>query len=260
MKYAHFLFGLLAGTALGSAVVASTGSPLVGMGGDKDAIKQIVRETIAEEPKLILETLQKFNETQRKEQMASAGEVLKDSAVREQVFNPAEAPSVGPKDSTRVVVEFFDYNCPACKFMFKGLDELIQKDKTARVIFREYPIFGPQSETNAKFGLAVNRLYPEKYLDFHRKMMMHEGRVDEAGALAIIKELGMDEAKVKTESVKPDITDLLAENAKLGKALQIQGTPTLAVGDKIIPHAVSFEELEAALAGDAKPEEAKQPQ
>lgn len=265
MKYAQLIIGLLAGTALGGSVVAGTGMTPAGNGAtNPEEVKKIVREVIMAEPQLIMESVQKFQMDQQKKAQQSASEVLKEPGVKEQVFNDPNAASTGPKDSKRVVAEFFDYNCGACKFMFKSLDELVKKDPNVRVVFHEYPIFGPVSETNAKIGLAVNRLHPEKYFDFHIKMMTHEGKVDEKVAMDYAKGLGMDVAKLKEESEKKELVEILENNRKLGEKLRIQGTPTLVVGDEIVPHALGFDELEARLNGDAaaaaeapKAEEAK---
>jgi protein-disulfide isomerase len=243
LKYAQLVIGLLAGTAIGGSVVASTGaSPLGAAGaGDAEGVRKIVREVIMAEPKLILDSVQKFQMEQQKQQAGSASDALKNPDVRKQIYNDPNAASFGPKDSKRVVAEFFDYNCGACKMMFKSLDQLTKKDKAARVVFHEYPIFGPVSETNSKLGIAVNRLYPEKYFDFHAKMMTHEGRVDEKVALDYAKSLGMDADKLKAESEKKEVADILDANRALGAKIGIQGTPTLAVGDEIVPHAMSLE-------------------
>lgn len=249
MKYAQLLIGLFAGTALGGVVAASTGPSVIVRGDarattmDRDAVKQIVRETINEDPKMILDAVQKYQEDQRRQQTEGANEKLKDAAIKAIVFDSPDAGMVGPKDSSRVIVEFFDYNCPACKAQFKELDALLKTDKTLRVIFREYPIFGPQSDTNAKIGLAVTRLHPEKYFDFHAKMMGHEGRADEKVALGFVKELGMDVAKVKAEAATDAVAKILRDTHMLGEKLNIQGTPTVIVGDEIVPHALMGDEL-----------------
>jgi protein-disulfide isomerase len=220
MKYAQLLIGLFAGTALGGSVVAGTGVMSPGVGAsDKEAMKQIVRDVIMEEPKLIIDSVQKMQIDQQKMQEAARNDVLKDPAVREQVFNDPNAPSIGPKDSKRVVVEFFDYNCGACKMMYKSIDAVIKKDPLVRVVFHEFPIFGPSSETNSKIGLAVNRLYPDKYFDFHIKMISYQGRVDEKTALDFVQAAGMDAAKVKAESETKAVADILESNRKLGEKL-----------------------------------------
>ncbi|MFZ4542196.1 MAG: DsbA family protein [Rickettsiales bacterium] len=252
MKYAQLIIGLLAGTAIGGTVVASTGTP-AGATADAETIKKIVREVISEEPKLIMESVQKFQMSQQKKQAEGASEAMKDSAVQEKVYNDPNAASHGPKDSKRVMAEFFDYNCGACKYMFKSIDELIKKDKTVRVVFHEYPIFGPVSEMNSKIGLAVNRLYAEKYYDFHVKMMTHEGRVDDKVAYGYAKDLGMDVEKLQAEVAKPELNAILENNRQLGDTLQIQGTPTLTIGTEVVQHALSFTDLESKLNGNSAP-------
>lgn len=261
MKYAQLLIGLLAGTAIGGSVVAGTGMPSGGALPNADAMKQIVRDVIMEEPQLIMDSVQKFQMEAQKKAMQGASDMLKDSAIQKALYEDPNAAVVGNKDSKRTVIEFFDYNCGACKMMFKSIDTVLKKDKDLRVIFHEYPIFGPASDTNSKIGLAVWRLEPDKYYDFHVKMMTHEGRVDEKVALGIVKELGIDAAKVKAESEKKEVMDVIEANRELGQKLRIQGTPTLVVGDEIVPHALSPEDLEARLgggkpaeAGDEKPE------
>ncbi len=169
--------------------------------------------------------------------------------MQEALYNNADTASIGPKDSAHTLVEFFDYNCPVCKMQFKTIDAEVKKDPTLRVLFVEFPIFGPVSDTNAKLGLAVYRLYPEKYYEFHEKMMGTPGHGpgDNKPSLQFIKDLGMDVAKVKAESEKKDIADILIKNRELGTKLHVQGTPMLIIGDEIIPHAIDQQELEERL-------------
>lgn len=261
MKYAQLLIGLLVGTALGSSVVAGTGTALVGSGGDgvnAEAVKQIVRDTIMAEPKLILDSVQKFQQDEQKRAMQGANDMLKDPEIQKALYEDPNAAVAGNKDAKRTVVEFFDYNCGVCKMMFKTLDELLKKDKDVRVIFHEYPIFGPVSDTNSKLGFAVWRLYPEKYFEFHSKVMTHEGRVDDKVILAIVTGLGMSADKVKAESEKKEIADLLSASRELGTKLNIRGTPSLVIGDELVPHAVDLKELESRLAGGASADSAKE--
>lgn len=250
MKYAQLVIGLLVGTALGGSVIAATGAPVTSGGAtDNEAIKKIVREVIDQEPKLILDSVQKFQIEQQKQQTASASEALKDPAIHEKLYNNPDFASVGPKDAKRTVVEFFDYNCPVCKSQFKSLDALVKKDKSVRVVFVEFPIFGPVSDTNSKLGLAVNRLYPDKYFAFHEMMMgvPGHGPGNNEPTLKFIKELGMDVEKVKAESEKKEVADILIANRELGDKLQVRGTPLLVIGDEIIPHAIDMAELESRL-------------
>jgi protein-disulfide isomerase len=245
MKYAPFITGLLLGTALGGVVVAATGSEATG-GINRDQVKEIVRETIREEPQLILDSVRQHQEAEQGQKRAAANEVLKDPEVKKQIFSNAHDAFAGPKDAKHVVVEFFDYNCPACKMQFEMLDKLMAEHKDVKVIFKEYPIFGEVSEANSKIGLAVWALYPEKYLEFHRSMMQGKGR-DLEQTYAILERLGMDVAKVKAEAGKEKYANIIEEEHKLGAKLGIQGTPTLVIGAEITPHALDLDGLKKAL-------------
>ncbi len=251
MKYAQIIMGLLIGTALGGTAVAINGKNNLMPGNNAmnaDAIKKIVRETISEEPKLILDSVQKFQEAQRAQGMASASQALKDPAVHALVYDTKNVGIYGPKDGKRVVVQFFDYNCPACKAQHQALAQLVAKDKDITILFREYPIFGPTSERNSHLGLAVAHLAPEKYYAFYEKMMSHKGHAEEKDTLNYIKELGLDVEKVKAEADKPSVAAALAANRMAGEKIHIQGTPTLVIGDEVIPHAMGPEDLEQKLA------------
>ena len=93
----------------------------------------------------------------------------------------------------------------------------------------------------------MNRLYADKYYEFHTKMMTHQGRVNDKVALGYAKELGMDDAKIKAESEKKEVDAILTSNRELGAKLRIQGTPTMIIGDEVVPHGMDFEELERRL-------------
>ena len=58
------------------------------------------------------------------------------------------------------------------------------------------------------------------------------------------KALGLDVAKIKAEIAKPEYAEMLQVNRGIGDKLHVQGTPTLIVGEEVIPHAVNVSEIE----------------
>ena len=238
MKYAQLITGLLIGTALGGSVVASTGTTV----GSTEEIKNIVREVIKNEPQLIVDSVQNMQQKQTDQRKEASNEALKDPAIKAQVMDAAHSAFAGPKDAKHTVVEFFDYNCPACHAMFTQLDKLVKERKDVKVVFKEFPIFGETSDTNSKYGLAIWHLYPEKYYDFHAKMMKSSGRSTKATE-DIIKSLKLDLAKLQEEIKNPKYAEMLAANRAIGEKLHVQGTPTIIVGDNYVPHGMSYDEL-----------------
>ncbi|MBN8542871.1 MAG: thioredoxin domain-containing protein [Alphaproteobacteria bacterium] len=209
---------------------------------------ETIKAYLMANPSVIMDSVQKWQEDQRKAKTADATEALKDPEVQKALYENPNSPFIGSKDAKAVIVEFFDYNCPACKMAFKAIDELAKKDKDVKVIFKEFPIFGPVSETNSKIGLAVHALAPEKYFEFHSKMMGFEGRADEATALKFAAEVGLKEADVKAEIAKPEYQEKIETVRQLGTKIGVQGTPSLVIGNEFVPHALDFAGLEAKVA------------
>jgi len=77
--------------------------------------------------------------------------------------------------------------------------------------------------------------------------MTHEGRVDEKAALGFIKELGIDVKKVQAFAASEEAAAELEKSRALGGKLNVQGTPTLVIGEEVIPHAAPADEIEAKL-------------
>ncbi len=232
------------------AALVGVGLPMVSKsagGVDEDSVKEIVRQVISDEPQLIVDSVRNMQNKERADTVAKASEALKDKGFRDQMYYNEKSPFIGPKDAKKVVVEFFDYNCPACKVQYAAIAELAKNHKDVKVVFKEFPIFGPQSEKNAAIALAVFRADGSKYIEFHEKMMTFQGRANEENALGFVKALGLDVEKIKADAASQDVKDVLAMNRELGSKIQVQGTPTVVVGDEVVPHAVSVQEMKVKL-------------
>ncbi len=248
MKYAQLIMGLLIGTALGGAVVASQGSPIGGGNASDEHIKQVVRDTISGDGKLLLESIQKYQSDQQANSVNEASEALKDPATHDAIFKDDSLAFVGNPDGKHVIAEFFDYNCPVCHMQYNVFTDMLKEDKELKIIFHEFPIFGPESDENSKVGFGVNKFYPKKYFAFHQKMMSGRGHdITPAKVDGYMKDLGFDVAKIRAYAKSDEADQKLQQARELAQKLKLQGTPTLVVGDTVIPHAVEKGELESRL-------------
>lgn len=64
------------------------------------------------------------------------------------------SPEYGPANATLRLAVFTDYRCPACRHAFPALEEAVRRDRKVRVIYKDWPIFGPPSERAASVALA----------------------------------------------------------------------------------------------------------
>ena len=194
-------------------------------------------------PSVIVESLTAAEKRAQERESQKQRQMVID--LQKPLFEDPNSPTHGAKDADITIVEFFDYNCGACKTMFRGIELKLLQDKKVRVVFKEYPIFGELSDNLANIAHAVNIIAPDKYYAFHTKMMRHQGRADVAVAYNYIREVGVDEAKVKAEAAKPSTRAIVEDTIRLAQSLQIKGTPTLIIGDELVPHALDANGLNA---------------
>ena len=82
-------------------------------GMDEDRIKELVLEAIRENPGIVFEAAQLFEQQQQALQAQAAAQVF--DTEKATLENDPNAPVLGNPDGDITVVEFFDYNCPYCR-------------------------------------------------------------------------------------------------------------------------------------------------
>jgi protein-disulfide isomerase len=84
----------------------------------------------------------------------------------------------------------------------------------------------------------------KKYLEFHQKLLGGRGAADNARALAVAKEVGLDMDRLQKDMKSPEVEKTLQQDFKLAEALGINGTPGYVVGDDVIVGAIGLKGLQ----------------
>ncbi|MGH1350187.1 MAG: DsbA family protein [Methyloligellaceae bacterium] len=197
---------------------------------NKGEVEKIVRDYLLKKPEVIEEAMLIRRRNQLAEQQAQQKEAVAKNS--EQLFKASHDFVAGNPEGDVTIVEFFDYNCGFCRRAFNDIAKVIEADKNIRVVFKELPIFGEQSEQAARAAIAS--IQQNKYFEFHRDMLVEPGRANEAKALKIAEKLGMDIEKLKTDMKSPSVTKALKANSDLANNIGLDGTPLYVVGDEII--------------------------
>lgn len=214
----------------------------------KDEFERRVHEYLLEHPEAVAEAINRM-EAQQREQEAKQGQVALQSHADE-VFRDPHAPVGGNQKGDATLVEFFDYNCPYCKQMASVMTQAEAADPKLRVVYKEFPILGPDSLFAAKAALAADK--QGKYVAFHRALYQVRGHVDANKVLEIAKTAGLDIGRLKADMQAPEIGTRIDKNIKLAQALGINGTPGFAVGDKVFVGATDLKSLQATIAAARK--------
>jgi protein-disulfide isomerase len=226
----RILIGISALAAGALVTAAATGTAPVATA-DKAAIEKIVRDYILEHPEILPEAMQRLQEREIAKAVA---------ANRRQIETPFASAWEGAAQPDVTIVEFFDYNCGYCRSAVADVDRLLKEDPKLRIVYREFPVLGPDSEVAARASLAAAKA--GKYPAFHRALFA-AGRVDSASIARVSRSLGID-----PEGAGAEAQTEIAANLSLQRALDLRGTPSWVIGNKVLGGAVGYDALKAAVA------------
>jgi protein-disulfide isomerase len=163
------------------------------------------------------------------------------SLTAEQMAKLARLPGlvdVGDAIDDVTLYEFYDLNCPFCREAAADVDQLIRTDRALRVVFVPYPVLSAASVEGARVELAGRELAsPTKFLEFPRKIYAGRGIIDGARALAVTREMSLDQNKIIEIANAQRVTDTMTKHAKVGAALKLVATPAYVIqGVAILGH------------------------
>lgn len=238
-----------AATPTGSAAQASTpvqapvGGPSITLSDgrrlDSETLGPIIEQYLLDHPELLARVVAKLQ--QKEEAAARAQGKTAVAAARDELLNDPAAPVLGNPQGDVTVVEFFDYKCPYCKRVADDVTRLIVDDPKVRVVFKEFPILGPDSQIAALGGLAAN--HQGKYAAYHKAAMEHRGAFSEDVVVDIAKGLGLDLDRFKADLKDEGFLAAIKKNQALAEKLGIDGTPAFVIGQDRVTSAISYDDM-----------------
>jgi len=192
-----------------------------------------VHDYLVKNPEVLIDMQVELERKQIAEQKALREKAINENAA--ELFRSKGSFVAGNPDGDVTVVEFFDYNCGYCRRAFKDLVKLIETDKNVRVVLKEFPIFGKESEDVAKISIAAAN--QGKYFEFHSAVITAPGHASKAQALRIAEKVGLDMDQLKKDIESPEVAKVIAQTNQLAEKMGLQGTPFYLVGDRSIPGA-----------------------
>ena len=197
---------------------------------EQEAIRALILQTIRENPEVLVETLLYFQEEAQAE--AEAEQRANIARVSDLLLSDPNAGVLGNPDGKIVLIEFFDYNCPYCRRAAPILFELIEENPELRIVMREGPILGPDSELAARASLAA--LKQDGFADFHEELMA-QPRANAVMIRRAAEAAGLDYARLQSDMDATDITAHIETSRQAAAELGISGTPTFLIGEALVP-------------------------
>lgn len=192
---------------------------------------RLVREALQRQPEMLVEASDALRDKQHAPVIAAA---------RKELETPFGSSWKGAAKPDVTLVEFYDYACGYCKASLPVIDRLLKEDPGLRVVYREFPILGPESEVAARFALAASTA--GRFRQYHDALYA-AGRPGEATIQKAVAAAGIPFAPPRA----PEIDAELRLNYQLAQKLGATGTPLFVVGDRVLNGAVGYDVLKDAI-------------
>ena len=163
-----------------------------------------------------------------------------------QAVSVDDDPSIGPANAPVTIVEFTDFQCPACAAMYPVLDEVVKSyGNKVRFVVRDYPL--QQHEWARKAAEAANAARAQgKFFEYAALLFQRQKALDVPSLKKYASELGLNRAKFDTEldsgmyaeEVKHDVSD--------GEIYGVGSTPSIFINGVLLK-TLSAEALREAI-------------
>jgi protein-disulfide isomerase len=210
----------------------------------KSDIERVVHDYLIAHPEVIQDAMAELERRQTAAEAEKHKVAVKEQA--EKLFSSPNQVTLGNPNGNVTFVEFFDYNCGYCKRAMDDMLTLMKDDPKLKVVLKEFPVLGPGSLEAARVAVAVRMQDKtgKKYLEFHTKLLGGRGPADEAHALAVAKDVGMNMAQLENDMKGPEVKATLDEGFKLAEALGLNGTPSYVIGSDVVIGAIGLPGLQ----------------
>ena len=208
---------------------------------EEQQIQQIIEKYIKQNPEMLFDLIVNYSDKKSEEAKQSAMSLTYDSEGDGTMGNP---------DASFIIYEYSDYNCGYCKRLFQTLQTLISEDDDLLIVVKEFPILAKSSVLAAKAALAAaEQGYFAKY---HLALMTSVGGITEDSLESTALIVGLDLSLFKEAMSSNRFDRILQRNMASGRAIGIEGTPALLIGEQIIPGAIGLKELRALIKAERK--------
>lgn len=230
------MFRPLAASAVSAALLlaaplaAQTGAFSEPLGDTERAgLRAEIRAYLMEHPEVIFEAVAEYERRTMAQQADMDATLVEINA--DEIFTDGHSWVGGNPEGDITLVEFMDYRCGFCRRAFPQMMDFANDDGNVRLVLKELPILGPQSEVMSRFAVAVLQLGDDaQYFAAHERLLEWEGDLPDSALGAMAVELGLEAEAVLARMRSSEVSEVLAANRALAQRLQISGTPSFVMG------------------------------
>jgi protein-disulfide isomerase len=182
-------------------------------------------------------------------------EVAKDEAVDMQVSDKDWVK--GNKDGKIVLVEYSDFQCPACRAFYPIVEEVIKANADVKLVYRNFPLRSIHKNAQIAAQAAEAAGMQGKFFEMHDKLFSNQEewalmKDPNEKFVTYAKEIGLDTTKFGVDMKSNEAKSAVEEDYSSAMRLRVNATPTFFVNGKKIANPKSKEEFLEILQSEAK--------
>ena len=141
------------------------------------------------------------------------------------------SPSKGAPDAPITIVEWADFECPACQAATPILNEVVKANKDVRLVFKNYPLdMHEHAEAAARAALAADK--QGKFWEMHLALFTSQMPLTSTTLEKFAADLKLDLEQFKKDQRSEDVADRVASDRKQGEEVKLQATPTIFINGR----------------------------
>lgn len=200
---------------------------------ERAAFGEAVRDYLMENPEVLIESINVLEE--RRAVTEAQNDVALVAANRQAIFEDGHSWVGGNPEGDLTMVEFIDYRCGVCRRFNQEVHDIVRNDGNIRLILKEFPILGQDSEASARFAVAVRQIAgDEAYVKAHDELIALRSEASIEALRGVAERIGVDADEIVNTMNTEPVTAVLRENRQLAERMAIQGTPTFVIGDQLL--------------------------
>lgn len=158
------------------------------------------------------------------ESKQQTGPVLK--YVEEDELIASYSPTKGNPAAVATLVEFSDFECPACGAAFPVLQTLLeQHGNDLRIVYRHFPL--PQHKNAKKAAIAAQAAGgQDAFWEYHDLLFQNQQALEAENLVEYAKQLGLNIEQFQKDIAENKFKNEVEEDMKAGTKLGVNATPT----------------------------------
>ena len=209
---------------------------------ERIALHAEIRSYILENPKVIFEAVAIVRQQEEEAEAKRDDQLVQE--FKGDLFEDGYSYVGGNPDGDITLVEFLDYRCGYCQKAYEELQKLLSEDGNIRFIIKEYPILGEVSNLTSQFAIAIKQLHGnDAYKIIHDTLIAFSGEPTPDSLGEIAKTFGFEIDPIFERMTSSEVLAEINANRILGEKMQISGTPTFVLENKLLRGYVPLETM-----------------